>query len=397
MALLRAGGFVVGTNSASPNPCLSCPGVVSRDDGGQMKRQRQPAGMSGEHHGEQHEEWMRRALELAARSPEVDPNPRVGCVLVDDAGLVRGEGWHTGAGTPHAEVEALHAAGSNAAGTTAYVSLEPCNHHGRTGPCVQALLRAGVRRVVYAQADPNPRAAGGAASLAANGVDVIGGILGGEATALNRTWTFSAIHGRPFVTWKVAATLDGRTAAADGTSAWITGAAARADVHQLRARCGAILIGTGTALVDDPQLTVRGPDATLAPKQPLRVVIGRRPIPANARVLSPEAATLLLNANPDAVLARLHEQGIHRALLEGGATLAAAFLTAGLIDEIVAYIAPALLGSGAPMIGDLGVTSMAGIHRYALAGVTRLGDDVRLTLRPLSDASRTSQINPSKE
>ncbi len=127
------------------------------------------------------------------------------------------------------------------------------------------------------------------------------------------------------------------------------------------------------------------------------MVIGRRPIPANARVLSPEAATLLLNANPDAVLARLHEQGIHRALLEGGATLAAAFLTAGLIDEIVAYIAPALLGSGAPMIGDLGVTSMAGIRRYALAGVTRLGDDVRLTLRPLSDASRTSQINPSKE
>ena len=230
---------------------------------------------SAEATGGTHEVCMDRALALAARSPLADPNPRVGCVLVTVDGRIVGEGWHRGAGTPHAEVVALRAAGSDAAGATAFVTLEPCNHQGRTGPCVQALLRAGVRRVVYGQTDPNRPAAGGAAALAAGGVDVLGGVRAGEATQLNEAWTFSVTRGRPFVTWKVAGTLDGRTAAADGTSMWITGPQAQLDVHRLRADCGAIVVGTGTVLADGPRLTVRSPDGRKAARQPVRVVVGR--------------------------------------------------------------------------------------------------------------------------
>jgi len=256
---------------------------------------------------------MGRALALASRSPAADANPRVGCVVVAADGRVVGEGWHRGAGTPHAEVDARGHAGPDAAGATAYVTLEPCHHHGRTGPCSGALLRAGVRRVVYAQADPTALASGGAAALAASGVEVSGGVRADEATRLNEAWTFSVTQGRPFVTWKVAGTLDGRTAAVDGTSAWITGEQARRDVHRLRAECGAIVVGTGTVLGDDPRLTVRRPDGTPAPRQPLRVVVGRRPIPADARVRSPEAPTLLLDDDPEGVLARLHDRGVHHA------------------------------------------------------------------------------------
>ncbi|HEY3411281.1 MAG TPA: bifunctional diaminohydroxyphosphoribosylaminopyrimidine deaminase/5-amino-6-(5-phosphoribosylamino)uracil reductase RibD [Propionicimonas sp.] len=340
---------------------------------------------------------MDRALALASRSPLADPNPRVGCVLVADDGRIVGEGWHRGAGTAHAEVEALSAAGSDAAGATAYVSLEPCDHQGRTGPCVQALLCAGVRRVVYAQADPNPAASGGAATLAAGGVEVFGGIRAGEATRLNEAWTFSVTRGRPFVTWKVAGTLDGRTAAADGTSAWITGPQARLDVHRLRSGCGAIVVGTGTVLADDPRLTVRDQDGRNAARQPVRVVVGRRPIPADARILAPDAVTLLLGEDPAGVLAHLQGAGIRHVWLEGGATLAAAFVASGLVDEIVAYIAPALLGSGRPLIGGLGIATLADARRYTLADVTPLGDDVRLTLRPLPDPSEPQQPNPGRE
>ncbi|HEY3410415.1 MAG TPA: bifunctional diaminohydroxyphosphoribosylaminopyrimidine deaminase/5-amino-6-(5-phosphoribosylamino)uracil reductase RibD [Propionicimonas sp.] len=340
---------------------------------------------------------MDRALSLAARSPLADPNPRVGCVLVDDDGRIVGEGWHHGAGTPHAEVEALNAAGPDAAGATAYVTLEPCNHHGRTGPCAQALRRAAVRRVVYAQADPNPLASGGAAALAAGGVEVLGGVREGQAARLNEAWTFSVTCGRPFVTWKVAGTLDGRTAASDGTSAWITGPEARLDVHRLRSQCGAIVVGTGTVIADDPRLTVRHPDGSDASRQPVRVVVGHRDIPADARVLSSEAPTLRLREDPVGVLAHLHAIGIRHVWLEGGATLASAFLIAGLIDEVVAYIAPVLLGSGTPLVGGLGVRTLTDAHRYALADVTRIGDDVRLTLRPLHDLSEPQQLNPGKE
>lgn len=344
----------------------------------------------------EHATHMERALALAARSPLADANPRVGCVLVTADGRTVSEGWHRGAGTPHAEVVALRAAGPDAAGSTAYVTLEPCNHQGRTCPCTQALLEAGVRRVVYAQADPNPTASGGAATLSRSGVEVLGGVRAAEAAHLNEAWTFSVTRGRPFVTWKVAATLDGRTAAADGTSAWITGQPARLDVHRLRSRCGAIVVGTGTVLADDPRLTVRRPDGSTAARQPVRVVVGRRPIPATAKVLSPEAPTMQLRDDPAGVLAHLHDRGIHHVWLEGGATLAAAFIAAGLVDEVVAYLAPALLGSGTPLVGDLGIATLADAHRFALLDVTRLGDDVRLTLRPSSHPSQ-SPPNPGKE
>lgn len=328
------------------------------------------------------ERWLRRALELAARSPAVDPNPRVGAVIVRD-GQQLGEGHHHGAGTPHAEVEALRAAG-DVRGATAYVSLEPCNHTGRTGPCAQALVEAGVSRVVFAQPDPNPVAAGGATTLRDAGVEVLAGLLADEAEALNRGWSFAARHGRPFVTWKYAATLDGRSAAADGTSQWITGPLAREDVHRLRAACGAIIVGTGTALADDPQLTVRTDPAP--PRQPLRIVVGDRDLPATARLFDDAAETLQVRGHdPSAVLDACMQRGIHDVWLEGGPRLAAAFLGAGLVDEVVAYLAPALLGAGPAAVADLGITTIDQALRLRIRDVARIGDDVRLVLSTTTD------------
>src|SRR5687768_12654656 len=211
---------------------------------------------------------MRRALALAA-TPGVPlgPNPRVGCVLLAPDGTTIAEGFHRGAGTAHAEAAALAEAGDAARGATAVVTLEPCDHTGRTGPCSRALVEAGVRRVVYAQRDPNPVAAGGSATLREAGVEVEGGFLEEEARAVNRVWTFAMDHGRPFVTWKFATTLDGRSAAADGTSRWVSSPPARRDTYALRSLCDAILVGTGTVLVDDPQLTVRDEDDRPLPRE----------------------------------------------------------------------------------------------------------------------------------
>jgi len=329
------------------------------------------------------ERHLRRALELAALGSVTDVNPRVGAVIIDSAGTVVGEGRHRGAGTPHAEVEALRAAGGAARGGTVYVSLEPCSHQGRTAPCVDALIAAGVRRVVFGQADPNPVAAGGADRLRAAGVTVSGGLLAVEAESLNPTWTHLMTTGRPFVTWKFAATLDGRSAAADGTSRWITSAEARADVHALRGRCGAVMVGTGTVLADDPRLTVR-PDDRLAPSQPLRVVVGTRPIPPTAHVLDWDAETLVLATHdPDVVLAELARRGIHHALLEGGPTLAAVFMRAGSIDRVVAYLAPALFGAGIPSVGDLGVSTVDEARRLTITEAALVGGDLRITATPL--------------
>ena len=329
---------------------------------------------------------MRQAFALAC-TPGVPtgPNPRVGAVIVDADGRVLGEGFHRGAGNPHAEVEALAAAGLAARGATAVVSLEPCNHTGRTGPCSQALIAAGVRRVVFAQHDVNPVADGGAETLRAAGIDVEGGVLADEAEPINEVWTFAVRHQRPFVTWKLATTLDGRSAAADGTARWITGAEARADVHRLRALCDVVLVGTGTVLTDDPQLTVRDPGdrALPADRQPMRAVMGLRPVPAAARMLDDAARTLVLpTRDPAEALAKLFAEDRQHVFLEGGPTLAAAFLRAGLVDEVVAYVAPALLGAGRSSVGDLGVTSIDGIRRFDLLDTARVGDDVRLTMRP---------------
>ena len=331
------------------------------------------------------EHAMRDALILARLGPAVDPNPRVGAVVLDAAGGVVGRGYHRGAGFPHAEVVALAEAGSAARGGTAVVTLEPCDHTGRTGPCSTALLDAGVARVVYAQADPNPQAAGGASTLRAADVVVQAGLLAEEAAALNRAWSFAVEHGRPRVVWKFAATLDGRSAAVDGSSQWITGPEARADVHRLRGEAGAIVAGTGTVLADDARLTARHPDGIPITQQPLRVVMGRRALPSTARVLDATAETWHARTrDPTEVLAGLHDRGVRQAWLEGGPTVAAAFLTAGLVDEVVAYLAPTLLGTGRPAVADLGIATLDQALQLHLDEVTTIGSDLRVRATPIS-------------
>lgn len=336
---------------------------------------------------------MRRALTLAA-SPGVPlgPNPRVGCVLLADDGSTVAEGHHRGAGTPHAEADALARAGAAARGTTAVVTLEPCNHTGRTGPCAQALIAAGVRRVVFAQADPNPVATGGAATLRAAGTDVESGVLAVEAREVNRVWSFAMEHGRPFVTWKLAATLDGRSAAADGTSRWVSSLAARRDTHRLRALADTMLVGTNTVEVDDPLLTVRDERGVPLPAQPLRAVMGERDLDPARRVFNDDAETVHLRTrDPHAALAELRARDRQHVFLEGGPTLAAAFLRAGLVDEIVAYVAPMFLGAGRSAVADLGITTIAEAFRPRVTDITVLdpieGDEpnVRLTLTPGED------------
>lgn len=332
-------------------------------------------------HTEDFEQPMRAALDLAARGPLVNPNPRVGCVLMHDADVV-GRGWHAGAGTPHAEVMALAEAGDRARGATAYVTLEPCTHTGRTGPCVDALTEAGVSRVVYAQSDPNPVARGGGEVLRGRGIEVHGGVLAARSAALNELWTYAVTHERPWICWKFAMSVDGRSTAADGTSQWISNELSRADVHDLRRRVGAIVVGTGTVLADDPQLTVRSADGAVTGPQPLRVVVGGRDLPTRARLFDDAAETLQLRSHdPVAVTKELHGRGVRSLLLEGGATLAAAFCAAGLVDEIVVYLAPLLLGAGSPAVGPLGVETLADASTWTLHDVTRLADDVRLTYR----------------
>jgi diaminohydroxyphosphoribosylaminopyrimidine deaminase/5-amino-6-(5-phosphoribosylamino)uracil reductase len=326
---------------------------------------------------------MRRALGLAA-SPGVPhgPNPRVGCVVLDSEGAIVADGHHRGIGTAHAEVDALTHAGAAARGTTAVVTLEPCNHVGRTGPCAEALVAAGVARVVFAQTDPNPVAAGGAQTLRDAGVEVDGGLLEQEAAALNEPWTFAVTHGRPFVTWKAAATLDGRVAAADGTSRWITSEAARTEVHALRAEVDAVVVGTGTVLADDPQLAVRREGEVVQGRQPLRVVVGLRDLPAGSRVLDDAAETVHLRTHdPRAVLAELARREVRHVLLEGGPTLAAAFVAAGLVDAVRWYAAPALLGAGAHALGDAGMSTIAEALRLTVTGVALVGADVRIDAR----------------
>ncbi|MET0523711.1 MAG: bifunctional diaminohydroxyphosphoribosylaminopyrimidine deaminase/5-amino-6-(5-phosphoribosylamino)uracil reductase RibD [Nocardioides sp.] len=327
---------------------------------------------------------MRRALELAATAGvPLGPNPRVGCVLLDDAGTTVAEGYHRGAGTPHAEADALARAGDAARGTTAVVTLEPCNHTGRTGPCAEKLIAAGVRRVVFAQPDPNPVASGGAEALRAAGVEVAPGLLEDRARVLNAVWPFAVDHGRPFVPGKVATTRDGRSAAADGTSRWVSGAAARLDTHRLRALCDVMLVGSNTVAVDDPRLTVRDEHDQPLPHQPLRVVMGERDLDPGRRIFDDEAESLHLRTrDPRVALEELFARDRQHVFLEGGPTLAAAFLRAGLVDEVVTYVAPMLLGAGRKAVGDLGITTISDALHLRVEDVTVLDDNVRLRMRP---------------
>ncbi len=331
---------------------------------------------------------MRRALELAA-TPGVPlgPNPRVGCVLLDAQGGAVAQGYHRGAGTPHAEAAALAEAGAAARGATAVVTLEPCNHTGRTGPCAQALVDAGVARVVFAQPDPNPVATGGERTLREAGIEVGFGLQEREARALNRAWTFAMEHHRPFVTWKLATTLDGRSAAADGSSRWITSRAARVDSHRLRAQCDVVLVGTGTVQTDDPELTVRDEYDDALPHQPMRAVMGLRELDPTLRAFNDAAETVHLRTrDPHEALELLHARDRQHVFLEGGPQLAAAFLRAGLVDEVVVYVAPALLGSGTNAVADLGITTIADTTRLRLLDVATVGTggaaNVRLTMAP---------------
>ncbi|MBN9612103.1 MAG: dihydrofolate reductase family protein [Actinobacteria bacterium] len=365
---------------------------------------------------------MRRALVLARRGPAEDPNPQVGCVIIDPEGRIVSEGWHHGAGTPHAEVDALSRLPQEwrdrASELTAVVTLEPCNHTGRTGPCAVRLVETGIGAVAYPFDDPGAEAGGGAETLRAGGVAVLPGVLAAEARELLQPWldrqsgvepgegsgsqtsagsdtsTRSAIGSsrRPHVTVKWAQTLDGRAAAADGSSQWITGAMARTDVHRRRAEADTILVGTGTLLADDPALTARASDGELlvpAEQQPMPVVLGRRWIPADALIrrhpaLAARGATEPIRFAGDdltAHLAELHRLGSRRLFVEGGPTIAAAFLADGLVDEVLVYVAPALLGGPILALDDLGIPSMSGIIRLSDATIERLGDDLLIRAR----------------
>lgn len=336
------------------------------------------------------ERAMRRGLEVASHGPVTGGNPQVGCVLLDADGRTVAEGWHRGAGTAHAEVDALshlprRADGTpDASGLTAVVTLEPCNHTGRTGPCSEALITAGVARVAYAVSDPGRESAGGAERLRAAGVEVIGGVLADEAGVFLERWLTATRRGLPWVTVKWGASLDGRAAAADGTSQWITGTASRQRVHEQRAASDAILVGTGTVLADNPSLTARGDGGELLPHQPLPVVVGERPVPADATLrLRPFLETG--SRDLEGILRDLFERGLRRVYVEGGPTLATAILAAGLADELAVYLAPLLLGGPRVAVGDLGIPTLADARPLVITGVEQLGPDLLITARVARD------------
>ncbi|HLF10641.1 MAG TPA: bifunctional diaminohydroxyphosphoribosylaminopyrimidine deaminase/5-amino-6-(5-phosphoribosylamino)uracil reductase RibD [Gammaproteobacteria bacterium] len=355
--------------------------------------------------------WMAHALQLAAKGLyDTAPNPTVGCVLVNDDRLIAA-GWTAPAGGAHAERVALAAAGARARGATAYVTLEPCCHQGRTGPCTQALIAAGVARVVYAVRDPNPRVDGaGVRELQQAGIRVDGGVLEQAAERLNRGFFARMRRARPWVRTKLAASLDGRTALANGTSQWITGDAARRDVHRWRARSSAILTGSGTILKDDPALTARLEDPAIDVLQPLRVIVDSQlRTPPTAKTLALPGEVLVFTNQPGgpaqqaleaagariervsgaphcdltALLARLAELQINDVWVEAGPKLNGALLQSGLIDELVLYFAPRLLGDSAlGMFGVAALTSLDQGWTLQVDEVRRLGDDLRIIARP---------------
>lgn len=368
--------------------------------------------MSGNAFTAQDHHWMAHALRLAENGHmSARPNPRVGCVLVRN-GIPVGEGWHARAGEPHAEVHALRAAGAAAAGATAYVTLEPCSHHGRTPPCADALLEAGVGEVIVAMRDPNPAVSGrGLERLRDAGLPVREGLLEAQARALNPGFVQRMETGRPWVRCKLAASLDGRTAMASGESRWITSAAARADVHRWRARSCAIVTGSATVRADDPALTVRDVPDTESIPPPLRVVLDTGLVtPPDAAMLSQPGPVLIFTAahapehraaleaagaevehlsggegglDLDVVLARLAARSVNEVLVEAGPTLAGAFLGRGLTDELILYQALHLMGhQGRPLMHLPGLDAMAERRPLELLDVRQVGPDLRIMVRP---------------
>jgi diaminohydroxyphosphoribosylaminopyrimidine deaminase / 5-amino-6-(5-phosphoribosylamino)uracil reductase len=328
---------------------------------------------------------MRLAIEQSYRvKGNTYPNPPVGAVILDPEGRVAGVGGTAPAGGDHAEVVALRRAGGLAAGGIAVVTLEPCNHYGKTPPCVNALIDAKVATVVYAVTDPNRIAEGGAGRLSAAGVQVRAGVLADQVSAGPlREWLYKQRTGLPHVTWKYASSVDGRSAASDGSSQWISSEASRSDLHRRRAMADAVVVGTGTVLADDPALTARLPDGSLADKQPLRVVVGMREITGDAKVLNDDSRTMVMRTHdPMEVLKALSDRT--DVLLEGGPTLAGAFLRAGAINRILIYLAPILLGGPITAVDDVGVSSIAKALRWQFDGIDRAGPDLVISLVPHS-------------
>ncbi|QCB99051.1 bifunctional diaminohydroxyphosphoribosylaminopyrimidine deaminase/5-amino-6-(5-phosphoribosylamino)uracil reductase RibD [Arthrobacter sp. PAMC25564] len=337
---------------------------------------------------------MDAALAAAAQGPR-GANPLVGAVILAPEGEQLVTGYHRGAGTAHAEADAIAqaiAAGLELGGTTMVVSLEPCNHCGRTGPCAQAIIDAGIADVIYAIDDPHDPAAGGAATLRAAGVRVRSGLAAAPALELNRRWFDAVDARRPFVTLHIAQTLDSRIAASDGTSQWISSPESLADNHALRGRIDAILVGTQTVIVDNPRLTARNADGEPAGRQPLRAVMGYRGIPQGAAINGDDGNVLhLATRDPREALDQLFDAGVRHLMVEGGSRILSAFLSAGLVDELIIYLAPTLLGAGTPALDDLGITTLADAQLWdwdpASGGAVQLfGRDLRLHLRPATTA-----------
>lgn len=336
-------------------------------------------------------EAMRRAIALSQQGPASDPNPQVGCVLLSSDGTILAEGWHRGAGTPHAEIAALHALArpEDARGATAVVTLEPCNHHGRTGPCSHALADAGVARVVYGVSDQGALSSGGGDYLRSRGIDVVDGLLADEVAHSIAGWLERVGQRRPYITVKWAQSLDGRSAANDGSSQWITGPDARADVHRRRARAEAIVAGTGTILADDPALTARQADGTLLDRQPLPIVLGTTSIPTTSAIHQhPRTPRFFNTRDIRAVCTTLFDEGVNSLFIEGGPTLASAFLREGLVDEVVVYVAPLLLGGSRVSVGDLGVDTLAHGVRLRIDHVDQLGPDLCVVAHPVRLSTR---------
>lgn len=322
------------------------------------------------------ERWMSRALDLALLGlGRTGTNPIVGAVLVRD-GVVVGEGHHEVLGGPHAEINALRVAGDAARDSSLFVTLEPCAHYGRTPPCVDSIIDAGVKEVFIAALDPNPIAGGGIARLENAGINVYVGALLERALWENRAWRHWIANGRPYVIWKVAASIDGRIAAADGSSQWISGTQSRQDVHSIRGASHAIITGTGTVLRDDPELSVRdGSDRT-----PLRVVVGARRIPSDAKIFTgPQETLLVKDHSPQHLIEELNSRDVVQAMLECGPRMAGRWVDDNLIDELVVYTAPILLGGGPALFSDLKVASIGEKRQLQLHDVTRFGPDLRVT------------------
>ena len=323
---------------------------------------------------------MLRALELANQSPRYGQNPQVGAVLLNDEGEILAEGFHGGAGTAHAEIDALNNLASknlSASGLTAVVTLEPCNHVGITGPCAKALIEAGIKRVIYGASDPGEEEGGGRFTLEQAGVEVLDGLFVKECRAVIAPWFINKFEKRPYVIIKWATSLDGRTAAADSTSKWITSAESRHDVHARRAQSQAILVGTNTVEVDDPELTARKPDGSIYKDQPLRVIVGQRKISKEKRVFNDASETIQLETRDLAqVMTTLFDRGINQVFVEGGSKIESELIKSGFADEFLIYLAPKLIGGPALAIGDIGVGSINQALDLEILETLKLGKDI---------------------